>query len=112
MVTFSSLIVGIAVVEHALGDDGGGMFVVCEDADFRGSFDEGAVECGPRAACKRYDAHIVIRHHQSVGQHLQGVEGGVDHDLCLGHLALDRVGKAEEQGVATGENGNRLTIDH
>ena len=60
---YGHLIVGIAVVEHAPGDGGGGMFAVCEDADFRGSFDEGAVECGPRAACKRYDAHIVIRHH-------------------------------------------------
>ena len=65
---YGQLIVGIAVVEHALGYGSGGMFAVCEDADFRGSFDEGAVECGPRAACERYDAHIVIRHHQSVGK--------------------------------------------
>lgn len=37
-------------------------------------------------------------------QQLQGVESGIEHDLCLRPLPPDGVGKAEEQGIATGED--------
>ena len=104
MFAYGHLVVGIAIVEHPLGDGGGGMFAVGENTDLRSAFDEGLVELRPRTACKGYDAHVVVGYHESVGQHLEGVERGIDHNLCLGHLAADGVGKAEEEWVARGED--------
>ena len=44
-----------------------------------------------------------------MGQHLQGVEGGIKHYLSFRHLALDGIGKAEEQRVARSEDNERPT---
>ena len=52
----------------------------------------------------------MIGHHQLVSQHLQGVEGGINHNLCLRHLSLDGIGKAKEQRVATGEDNKSLPL--
>ena len=41
-----------------------------------------------------------------MGQHLEGVEGGINHDISLRHLALDGIGKAEKQRVARSEDDN------
>ena len=47
-------------------------------------------------------------------QQLQGVESGIEHDLCLRHLPPDGVGKAKEEWVARGEDddirGERLVL--
>lgn len=39
-----------------------------------------------------------------MGKHLQGVEGGIDHKLCLRHLTPDGVSKAKEERIAAGED--------
>ena len=44
-----------------------------------------------------------------MGQHLEGVKGGVNHQFGLRHLALNGVGKAKEQGIARGKDNDRLT---
>ena len=94
------IVIGIAIVEHALGNGRWGMFAICENADLWSSFDEGFVELWPRTTCQRDNPHVVIRHHETMGQHLQRVEGGIDHNVGLGYLALDGIGKAKEEGVA------------
>ena len=82
------------------------MFLVGEDTNLLCPFDERPVELRPRTACERYDTHIMIWHHQSMGQHLQGVEGGVEDDFCLWHLAFDSIGKAEEQRITRSKDDN------
>ena len=39
-----------------------------------------------------------------MSQHLEGVEGRIDDDVCFRHLTLDRIGETKEERVATGEN--------
>ena len=39
-----------------------------------------------------------------MSQHLKGVEGWINHDVSLRHLALDGIGKAKEQRVARCED--------
>ena len=127
MFTHVHYIIGIAVFQHPLGDGSGGVLLVCEDTNFPrhcvflvvtlgsvtyywealpATFYECPVELCPRTSGQRDDAHVVIRHHQAVGQHLQGVEGRIDHDFRLGHPALDGVCKTEEQRVAAGKDNN------
>ena len=104
MFTYVHGIVAIAVFKRALGDGGRGMFLVGEDANLLSSLDECSVELRPRTTRERDNPHIVIGHHQPVGQHLQGIERGVEHNLSLGHLAPDGIGEAEEEGVAAGKD--------
>ena len=52
----------------------------------------------------------MIGHHQSVGQHLEGVECRIDHDFRLGHLPLDGVRKAKEERVAGSEDHHLIVI--
>ena len=86
-------VVGVAVFQHSLGNGSRGVFLVGEHTYFVGPLDECFIEFGPRASRERDDAHVVIRHQQSVGQHLQGVERRIDDDVGLGHLALDGIRK-------------------
>ena len=103
-------VAGVAVVEQAAGDGGGGMLAVSKYAYLGGALNEGAVQFGPGATGERDDAHVVIRHEQTVSQQLQGVERWVEHHLCFRHLASDGVSKAEEQRVAGGEDDNLSPI--
>ena len=100
-------VVRIAIVEHALGDGGGGVFSVGQHTNLRGMLDESTVELRPGAACQRDNAQVVVGQQQSVGQHLQGVERRVEHDFCFRHLPADGVGKAEEERVARGKDNKR-----
>ena len=94
----------IAIVKHPLGDGGRGMFLIRQHPNLPYPLDESSVELWPRSASQRDDAHIVIRHHQSMGQHLERIEGGIDHNLCLWHLPLDGIGKAKEERIAAGKD--------
>lgn len=67
-------VVGVAVVEHALGNGGRGVFAVGEDAEFGGAFDEGAVELMPGTASEGDDAEVVVGEKESVSEGLEGVE--------------------------------------
>ena len=96
VLTYIYMIRGVAVVQHPLGNGSRGVLTVCQYAYLLGSFYECFVKLRPRAAGERDDAHIMVGHYQTVGQHLQGVEGRVEDNLCLRHLPFDGVGKAEE----------------
>ncbi len=74
MFTYGHGVVHIAVIEHALGDGGRGMFLVCEYTHFSGSLDERTVKLFPRAACEGDDAHVVVGEEETVGEELEGVE--------------------------------------
>ena len=102
------LIIVIAVVHHTLGDGSRRVLTVGQHSDFGSTLYQGAVELHPRAPRERHDAQVVIGHHQSVGQELQGVERWINRNLSLRHLALDGVGKTKEQRVATGEDDDAL----
>ena len=86
------------------------MFTVCKNTYLLCSFNQRFIKLLPRAPCQRDNAHIVIGHHKPVCKHLQGVERRIYHNLCLRHLTLDGIGKAEKQRVATGKNDNLTPI--
>ena len=88
MFTYIHLIVVIAIVYHALGDGSWSMLLICQHTNLANSLYQCFIELRPWAACKRHDAHIVVRHHQTMCQHLQGVESRIDRDLCLRKPAL------------------------
>ena len=88
MFTYIHLIVVIAVVYHALGDGGWSMLLICQHTNLANSLYQCFIELRPRAACQRDDTHIVVRYHQTMCQHLQGVESRIDCDLCLRKPAL------------------------
>ncbi len=94
------MVVAKAVVVHALGYGGRGMFLVGEHSYFGGTFDEGAVELLPRTACEGDDAEVVVREKETVGEELEGIEGWEHRDVRTGKLAPERVGEAEEERVA------------
>ena len=50
----------------------------------------------------------MIRHHEPVCQHLQGIEIGKNLYVGIGNLPFNRVGKAEEQRITRGKNHNGL----
>ena len=83
MLSNRHIIIGVAIVEHPLGDGRGSMFTVCENAYLLRPLDERFVKRLPGTARQRDDTHIVIGHHQPMSQHLQGVERGKDHHLRL-----------------------------
>ena len=93
-------IIRVAIIEHALGDGGRGVLFVCQNPNLGRPLDEGTVELLPWTPRQRDDAHVVIRHHETVRQHLQGIEGGEDLNVCIRMFPLDGIGKAEEQRVA------------
>ena len=80
------------------------MFLVCEDANLLNPLNERFVELWPRATSERNDTHVVVGHYQPVCQHLQGIEGRIEHNLCIRHFVFDGIGKAKEQGVARGKD--------
>ena len=45
-----------------------------------------------------------------MSQQLQGVERREQHNLGIGHLALDGIGKAEEQRVTAGKHNHLVVI--
>ena len=59
---------------------------------------KGPVKLRPRASCQRHDAHVVIGHHQSVCQHLQGIEGGIDHDVGFRQFPRMVLAKPKNRG--------------
>ena len=103
-------IIGIAIFQHPLGNGCGRVLFVCQHANLLSPFDKGLVELKPRTTCQRDNAHIVIRHHQPMSQHLQRVKRRIKNNLCLRHLALDGIGKAKEQWVAGSENHHLIMI--
>ena len=104
------LVMGEAVIEHTLGDGGGSVFLVGQNTDFGRSFDEGTVELLPRTSREGNDAHIVVGKDEAMCKGLEGVEGGVEGDFGIGKLLLNRVGKAEEEGVARSENNDGFLV--
>ena len=97
-------IIGIAIFEHSLGDGSRCVLLIRQYTYLTNSLYQCLIELRPRTPRQRYDVHIVIRHHQSMSQHLEGVEGRIDDDVCFRHLALDRIGETKEERIATGEN--------
>ena len=91
---------GVPVFQHAGGNGGRGMFAVGEDAYFGGTLYEGTVELLPGRPVRGDGAHVVIRHDEAVCQCLQGVESGIEQNVCLRKLTLYGIGKTEEQRVA------------
>ncbi|EDO53648.1 hypothetical protein BACUNI_02927 [Bacteroides uniformis ATCC 8492] len=87
---------GVPVFQHAGGNGGRGMFAVGEDAYFGGTLYEGTVELLPGASCQGDGAYVVIRHDEAVCQCLQGIESGIEQNVCLGKLTLYGIGKTEE----------------
>lgn len=107
-------VVLVAILHHPLCDGGRCMLLVREDANLLCPLYEGTVELRPGPSRQGYDAHVVIGHHKPMSEKLQGVEGGIDLYLGLGHLPLDGIGKTEEERVATGEDydGHQWIIDN
>ena len=68
-----------------------------------GTLYEGTVELLPGTSCQGDGAHVVIRHDEAVCQCLQGIESGIEQNVCPGKLALYGIGKTEEQRVAGSE---------
>ena len=50
MLTYRHPVMGIAIVEHTEGNDGGGMLPVSQDTYLRGSLHQGPVELVPGTA--------------------------------------------------------------
>ena len=96
MLSNGHVIIGVAILQHTLGDGRGSMFTVCENAYLLRPLDEHFVKLMPGTARQRDDTHIVI---------------GINHHLCLRHLPPDGIGKAEEQRIATGENDDGLRFE-
>ena len=104
-------IIGIAIFQHPLSNGGRGMFLVGENTYLLNPLDECFIELWPRTSCQRDNTHIVIGHHQSVGQHLQRVKRRINHNFRLGHLPFDGICKTKEQRVATGEDNDSVLSD-
>ena len=98
------LIVLVAIVKHTLGNGGRGVFLVCQNTHLRCTLNQGTVKFLPRTTGERNNAQIVIGHQEAVSQHLQGIEGGINHNVRLWHLSLNGIGEAEKQRVATGKD--------
>ena len=110
MLTNVHHVVAVAILQHTAGNGSWRVFAVGENSDFAGSLDECSVKLGPRTTRERNDTHVVIGHHQPVSQQLQRVESGIEDNLGIGHLALDRAHKAEEQRVTTGKHHHFVMI--
>lgn len=92
------------IFKHTLSNSGWGMLLVGQDTEFGGAFDEGSVELMPWTASEGDDAHVVVGHDEPMCEHLQGIEGGIDLDVCIGECPLDSVGKTEKKWVARSKN--------
>ena len=104
MLTDMHGVVLVAILQHTLCDGCWRMFAVGEHTYFPSPLDECPVELGPGTARERHDAHVVIGHHEAVSQQLERVERRKDHHLGIRHLPANGVGKAEEKGIARGED--------
>ena len=104
------LIVFITIIHHATSYGGRSVFLVRQDTYLPGTFYQGAVKLMPRTTRERNDAHVVIRYHKPVGEHLKGVKGGINHNVRIRHLPPYGIGKAEEQRVTAGKDHHLVVI--
>ena len=70
MFTHMHLIVGVAIVYHALGYRCRRVFHIRQDADLCCLLYQRLVELRPRTTCQRDDTHVVVGHHETVRQQL------------------------------------------
>ena len=110
MFAHGHLVVAVAEFEHTRCDGGWVVLLVGEHAYLLLSLNQHAVELMPRASGERDDIHVVVGHHEPMGQQLEGVEGRIGQDLGLRQLPSSRVGESEEERVAGCEHHDFIVL--